>query len=715
MLKRRKTGWILVLGLGVCALLTGAVVSKMRVSASKPDSDEVTIDLEDSRVLQALALPPGERQVRLEAIANGSPGLDRARARYVLAVNAIDANTPEAALTYLENLEAEYPRLAGYVLLQRAKAQKLAGNPESARETLQILVSEFSDDPVVAEALFELGQSDSQYFDRALADFPRHPRSGEIALKRLEANPTDFEMLRLLSTHLYLKNITELLDRLVDAHDSRLTPEDWERVAFGYWEKITYGKAGKAYAKAPETSRNLYRTARGLQLGGFKKDARQAYRRLASTFPEAKETAEGLLKLSRMVEPDEALPLLDGVIAGFPNRAAEALLERSKVLVQLNSSTSAQQARQSVLTQYSDSDTAAEIRWENAQTQASSGNYAKAWDWARQIVTENPDSDLAPEAAFWVGKWAQNLDEADDARAAFEYVLNTYPESYYAWRSASMLGWNVGNFTTVRSISPAIANLQERPELTAGSMATRELHALGFEKAAWKRWQVEFPDPMNPTVDEQYTDGILRQSVGDYIDSIFMLTSLGWRDTPEELARYEALKSDPAYWYAVYPFPFQESILSWSKQRDLDPLLTVALIRQESRFMPEIRSIADAVGLMQVIYETGEWIAEQNDEPAPKDLENPDDNIRLGTLYLDYTHDEYDNNTLFALASYNAGPGNVDDWISRFGFSDPDVFVSQIPFPETKGYISSVMGNYWNYLRLYNPDIKEKLEGLSGD
>ncbi|MDC0833462.1 transglycosylase SLT domain-containing protein [Geitlerinema sp. CS-897] len=711
MLKRRTTRWVLVAGLGVCALLTGAVVSNIRIPASKSNG-EVAIALEDSTVLQALLLPPTERQAKLVAIAEGTPGLERSRARYVLAVEAIAADDARTALAYLENLESEYPRLAGYVLLQRAQAQRLAGNADAATDTLKSLVSNFPDDPAAAEALFELGQSEASYLDRLLAEFPRHPRSGEIALDRLEANPTDFELLKLLSTHLYLRNVTELLDRLVDAHSSRLTPEDWERVAFGYWEKITYGSAGKAYAKAPKTARNLYRTARGLELGGYKTEARQAYRQLASQFPEATETAEGLLKLSRLVEAKDAIPLLDRVIAGFGDRAAEALFERSKALAQLNSSTSAQQARQSVLTQYSRSDTAAEIRWENARDRAKSGNYAKAWDWARQIVTENPDSDLAPEAAFWVGKWAQTLNKPNDARAAFEYLLKTYPESYYAWRSASLLGWNVGNFTTVRSISPAIANLQKHPALTAGSLATRELHALGFDRAAWKRWQVEFPDPMDPTVDEQYTDGILRQSVGDYLDSIFMLTSLGWRDDPEELARYKELKADFAYWYALYPFPYQESILKWSKERDLDPLLTVALIRQESRFMPEIRSIADAVGLMQVIYETGEWIAEKNEEPAPVDLENPDDNIRLGTLYLDYTHDEYNNNTLFALASYNAGPGNVDDWISRFGFSDPDIFVSQIPFPETKGYISSVMGNYWNYLRLYNPEIKEKLNRL---
>ncbi|MGB0563917.1 MAG: transglycosylase SLT domain-containing protein, partial [Spirulinaceae cyanobacterium] len=65
----------------------------------------------------------------------------------------------------------------------------------------------------------------------------------------------------------------------------------------------------------------------------------------------------------------------------------------------------------------------------------------------------------------------------------------------------------------------------------------------------------------------------------------------------------------------------------------------------------------------------------------------------------------FDGNSMLAIASYNAGPGNVNQWLKRFGLSDPDEFVEEIPFGETKGYVESVFGNYWNYLRLYSPEI----------
>ena len=135
-------------------------------------------------------------------------------------------------------------------------------------------------------------------------------------------------------------------------------------------------------------------------------------------------------------------------------------------------------------------------------------------------------------------------------------------------------------------------------------------------------------------------------------------------------------------------------------------MLVTALIRQESRFEPKIRSVAGAVGLMQVMPGTSEWIAEKI-KLEQYNPEIPKDNILLGTWFLNYTHQQYDNNSLFAIASYNAGPGAVSKWRDRFQINDPDEFVEAIPYDETKGYVRQVFGNYWNYLRLYNPEVSQ--------
>jgi len=181
---------------------------------------------------------------------------------------------------------------------------------------------------------------------------------------------------------------------------------------------------------------------------------------------------------------------------------------------------------------------------------------------------------------------------------------------------------------------------------------------------------------------------------------------------PQERQEWQSLRQMPEYWQALFPFPFQETILKWSQQRQLNPLLVTALIRQESRFETEISSVAGAVGLMQVMPGTGQWVAEQIQLPQYS-LSDPEDNINLGTYYLDYTHRQYNNNSLLAVASYNAGPGNVAKWVARYGFDDPDIFVEKIPFPETKGYVETVFENYWNYLRIYNPEIAQLLSQMN--
>jgi soluble lytic murein transglycosylase len=204
----------------------------------------------------------------------------------------------------------------------------------------------------------------------------------------------------------------------------------------------------------------------------------------------------------------------------------------------------------------------------------------------------------------------------------------------------------------------------------------------------------------------------MRLGVNDNLDGIFMLASLSFRDRPEEQQEVTQLQQQADYWQALYPFPYGESIEQWSQQRQLNPMLVMALIRQESRFEPKIRSVVGATGLMQVMPETADWVANQIDL-AQYNLEDPNDNIKLGTWYLDYTHREYAENSLFAVASYNAGPGNVASWMGRFDYSDPDQFIEQIPFNETKGYVKAVFENYWNYMRLYNPELSQRLASHS--
>ncbi|MGB7891846.1 MAG: transglycosylase SLT domain-containing protein [Microcoleus sp.] len=718
MLKRRRARFSVLISVSVCVIAIGSLVAAMKLmglGSSQKAQQPLNAANSESQVKMLVSLSPSERSAKLVELAttqsaSTNPQQEispQSRARYLLASDLIQQGNAAKALKLLDKLEQEYPVLAAHIALKRAQAYQLSGDKGKVQKAWQELLKNYPSDPVAAEALYVLGKSKPEYWQQAISEFPGHPRSVEIALRKLKENPNQPQLMLLVAKYgHYVKDYGTILEQLVQRNSAGLKPEDWEEIAFGYWEKQDYGKGAIAYGKAPRNAKNLYRKARGLWLDGKIPESRIAYQELVREFPDAEDTGLGLIRLSRLSEPKDAIVFLDRVISKFPNYAPEALLDKSQLLDKARSGQSASDTRKLLLTKYNNSDKAGELRWTIAQQYAKGGDLKSAWQWARELTTHNPDSEQAPEAAFWVGKWAQQLGRQQDAKTAFDYTILRYPESYFAWRSAVLLGWPVGDFTTVRDLSPNVARPPQRPEPTAGSPALKELYQLGQDRDAWTLWQIEFIDRVEPSIAEQFTDGLMRVAVGDNLDGLWMVGSLRQRDKPDDRTQYLELRQQPIYWQALYPFPYLETIVKWSKERTINPVLVTALIRQESRFMPSIKSSVGATGLMQVMPETAAWVAQQI-SLKKYSLENVDDNVKLGTWYLDHTHDEYKNNSMLAVASYNAGPNAVSDWLKRFSFSDPDAFAEKIPFPETKGYVKSVFENYWNYLRIYNPEVNQ--------
>ncbi len=727
MVKRLKASLPLLAITGVSALSLGMVAALVNTAPpggnSYGTSEESLLPglghadpLHVNDPVLALALQPADqRQEALKTATQGRDALSRHRAQYLLALDLINSDRGGSAIPLLEGLEAEYPAMAPYIALALAQAQRAAGQTAAAQQTQQRILTEYADTGAIAPLLYELGQQDPAYWDQLVQQFPRHPKAAEVAHQRLTADPRRADALPLLMlmarAGLHRADAGAILLRLKTEFGGQLSPEDWQTIGFGFWRIDSYGDAGAAYAQASPSPRNLYRAARGLQVGGKRDRAIALFTALDRQFPDAPETATGLLRLSQSVSDEAALGVLDQVANRFPDRAAEALLERATRLDKLGSSQSAQATRELILKEHRGSDAAAQIRLNNALNAADQGDLTMALSWASDVLKYSPDSDLAADAGFWVGKWGRQLGQADVAQKALESVIVRHPESYYAWRAAVALGWNVGDFKTVRSQIPPIALPTRRTPLPVGSDTLQELYLLGQDQRAWEQWQLEYANYQDPTVAEQFTDGLMRLGTNDNINGIYQVSSLSLTDDPADIKAVKDLKQRPDFWHGVYPLPYAELIETWSAQRQLNPLLVAALMRQESRFEATIRSGVGAAGLMQVMPATAAWIQSKAGLES-YDLNNPNDNVKLGTWYLDYTHSEYDNHSLFAVASYNAGPGNVAKWIDRGGYTDADDFAEKIPFPETKGYVRSVFGGYWNYLRLYDPEVAQQVETL---
>lgn len=161
----------------------------------------------------------------------------------------------------------------------------------------------------------------------------------------------------------------------------------------------------------------------------------------------------------------------------------------------------------------------------------------------------------------------------------------------------------------------------------------------------------------------------------------------------------------------LYPLPYRETVWIHAGAHDLDPLLVAAVIRTESRWRPGATSPKGARGLMQIMPETGRWIARQKGWP---DLDidrlyEPELNIEFGAWYLAYLRQDFDGDVILALAAYNGGNQNVRRWLQEKRWSGEHQTLGQIPFAETREYVRRVIDAYERYQRLYGGN---QLDGL---
>lgn len=153
----------------------------------------------------------------------------------------------------------------------------------------------------------------------------------------------------------------------------------------------------------------------------------------------------------------------------------------------------------------------------------------------------------------------------------------------------------------------------------------------------------------------------------------------------------------------IYPLPHQEIVFEMASEYDVDPYLVFAIIRAESNFKTTARSPVGARGLMQIMPETAQWIAGEMGIKnfTTEQLHDPEINIRMGCWYLNNLEREFKGNLPLELAAYNAGRGNVKQWLQDGTWDGSMLELKQIPFVETQQYVKNVLDNYSVYQKIY--------------
>ncbi len=151
---------------------------------------------------------------------------------------------------------------------------------------------------------------------------------------------------------------------------------------------------------------------------------------------------------------------------------------------------------------------------------------------------------------------------------------------------------------------------------------------------------------------------------------------------------------------AIFPRKYYKNILSVCDGTNISPNLVLAIIKTESSFDCDKISPKGAIGLMQIMPETANYVSDMFFASENFNLKNANENIIIGVSYLIYLFDKFEDKKT-ALAAYNAGEGRVYDWLENKDYSVSGKTLDNIPFEETSIYVKRVLNREKFYNLLY--------------
>ena len=316
-----------------------------------------------------------------------------------------------------------------------------------------------------------------------------------------------------------------------------------------------------------------------------------------------------------------------------------------------------------------------------------------------------PRADNRPAWLYWSGRSRDQLGQSALANERYRLVVTDYQNSYYGRLAARLLAQRaqpaVAPSTTIAAAAPpAPANAGVIRALAAAGLYDDALREVQYAQRVWgdsaqlqatHAW-IRHRQGLSLTATERFT--AIRGAITTMRRAYPQFMAAGGEQLPPEVLRI------------IFPLDHWPLITKYAKAHDLDPYLLTALMAQESTFTPEIRSAADAYGLMQVIPATGRTVARQLGirRFTTAMLTHPETNVRIGTKYFKDMMERF-GGAHYALAGYNAGPHRVAEWLREAPGLPEDEFIDNIPYAETQAYVKRILGTAEDYRRLYGGGV----------
>jgi len=293
------------------------------------------------------------------------------------------------------------------------------------------------------------------------------------------------------------------------------------------------------------------------------------------------------------------------------------------------------------------------------------------------------DDNLREKALYWLGRSLENSGNAE-AGDYFHTLLGEYPAGFYAtwYREQRGVKDTREPLTRTAVIDAAIPAAYEKARLLA---------SLGmFDEARCETTAVR---KKNADKKGQFP-GLARLylEMGDYASAISLFMEnrpLKWEQETLPL------------WTAGYPLVYTGQVTQYTAVNNLSESLIYALIRAESCFLPNVKSSAGAIGLMQLMPATAKVTAREKGSFNPARLTMPDYNIMLGTRHFRALLKGFDGDVVYSVAAYNAGTTAVGRWRKKLKGLKKDEFIECIPYQETRDYVKKVYASSVTYRQLY--------------
>jgi len=336
--------------------------------------------------------------------------------------------------------------------------------------------------------------------------------------------------------------------------------------------------------------------------------------------------------------------------------------------------------------------------------------------WVMPLLSTSLAEETLPDAwrapfRYWLGKLQLLAGEAGEAKVTWTQLQTEAPNSYYAWRLVSAEHWpppwtcpatSVANerlelLRWLRQWRPDLqpADLVGLPPTLTGSVVWRRAEAWresGFVADAESGYRKAIAGTDDPSVLYRLANYFRERHA--YALSITAVDRLGM-DHP----RLPCL-----LWRLRYPMPWRAQFLAAAGAQNVSPALLYAVAHQESHFTAAAYSPVGAIGVMQIMPATAEWLAPLMGwrDFSLDLLRRPGKSVQMGAFYLHWLANYLPGDLPAQLVGYNAGPGNARSWREQFGPND-DLFLEQLPVQESRHYLRQVLRNRAVYQILYAP------------